>query len=90
MKNYELALILKDDEQVNDYLEKIRNLLKQNNVSVVEEDVWGRRDLAYKIKHNKTGYYVILKINAEPSIIENLNKQLLLEDFLLRHLFVRS
>jgi|YNPMSStandDraft_1061717.scaffolds.fasta_scaffold115035_2 small subunit ribosomal protein S6 len=89
MRTYEIALVLKDDEKVNENLEKIKKFLAENNVKILEENLWGRRELAYQIKHNKTGFYVILKAEIDPSAIESLNKNFLITDSILRHLFVR-
>ena len=47
-------------------------------------DVWGRRRLAYEIQKNAEGIYVVVPLNAEPATVKELNRQLGLNESVLR------
>jgi len=89
MRRYELAIIFKDKGNVDEPLNKVKELLTKNGALITDEDRWGSRELAYPIKKQNTGYYVIFTLNAEPSAIGTINKKLLLEGNVLRHLFIK-
>ncbi len=90
MVKYELVLVIKDkDNNTGESLNGIKEILKKNGIQKIEDDIWGHRDLAYPIKKNTTGFYAILTISAQPSVISQINNRLLLREDLLRHLFIK-
>ncbi|MBU1076118.1 MAG: 30S ribosomal protein S6 [Spirochaetes bacterium] len=86
MKNYELALIIKEDEKKTaDSFNRIKELLTSKNIKINKEDTWGSRKMAYPIKNETSGYYVILYITGDYQNINIVEKSLLIDDNLLRY-----
>ncbi len=50
---------------------------------------WGKRRLAYEIQHQRDGYYVLIGANAEPGVMNELGRSLLLADDVLRYKVIR-
>jgi len=90
---YELMLILKPDvseaEQKAE-VDKIKNLITDSKGEVIKEDAWGKRILAYPIKHFSEGVYHLLNFKSTPAKVKELEERLNLDDEALRFLVVRS
>ena len=72
MKKYELMYILMptlSDEELEKENEKLQKLLTDNGAQITGVNKWGRRDLAYEIKKQTKGYYVVVELNAEGAIV---------------------
>ena len=68
MKKYEIMYILKpelDAEATKAEIASLQNILETNGSKVVDVNEWGLRTLAYEIKKEKKGYYVVVKLEAE-------------------------
>jgi small subunit ribosomal protein S6 len=89
MNNYELMVIftpvLSDDEFKTEQ-KKYATLIKDNGGSVVAENPWGLKSLAYPIQKKTTGLYWVMEFNAPPDFNEKLKIQLLRDESVLRHL----
>lgn len=90
MRTYELVLVLKSDLKDTDR-KKLTDLVKTwlKSVKVTKEDDWGKKSLAYPIKHEVSGYYLdyILEGDTFPTDFE---KRLMTQENMLRHLLLRS
>lgn len=85
MKNYELALIIKDKEsKTAEVLNKVKEQLTSKNVKINKEDNWGSRKLAYPIKREENGYYSFLNITGDYQDISTVEKSLQINDNILR------
>ncbi|MBN1899232.1 MAG: 30S ribosomal protein S6 [Spirochaetes bacterium] len=89
MKKYELVLITKDKDNAEEVIGKVKELLKAGNAKVIKEEKWGSRKLAYPIGKQTQGFYVILNIEIPTSAIKQINKKLLINDNILRHMFIK-
>jgi small subunit ribosomal protein S6 len=90
---YELMFIVVPDlskEDTDKQLNKVRKYIKDLKGEIYHEDDWGIRNLAYIIKKYDTGYYVIFYFTSSPENIKELDKELLLDAKILRHLIVKS
>lgn len=91
-RNYQVIYILNPalgEEAVLAIAEKIR-LLVEAAATVAKVDVWGRRRLAYEIKDQKEGYYVLIDFAAETEFPKELERVLKITDGVLRYLVVRK
>ena len=92
MVAYEILLML-DPELPEDRQEEIvkraRDLVQQGGGTWVGHDVWGRRRLAYEIKHKGEGVYHLLQFDAEPGTLDEVTRVLKITDGVMRHLAVR-
>jgi small subunit ribosomal protein S6 len=87
MRHYELMVILDPDLEertVQPSLETFLNVIRQGGGTVDNIDVWGRRRLAYEINHKVEGIYAILDVTAEPASVKELDRQLNLNESVLR------
>lgn len=92
MPLYESVLIARNDisqAQVETLVEQIETLLTQDGGSIEKREFWGLRSLAYRIKKNRKGHYVLLGLNARPEQIRELERQLSLNEDVLRLLTLR-
>lgn len=68
MKKYEIMYILKsdlDDAARKAEIEKLHGYLTSAGTKITNVNEWGLRDLAYPIKKQNKGYYVVIKIECE-------------------------
>ena len=88
MRAYEVVVILDpslDERTVAPSLEKYLNGVIVNDGGTVENvDVWGRRRLAYEVKKNAEGIYAVINLTAEPKSVQELDRQLTLNESILR------
>ncbi len=87
MRHYELMVILDSDLEertVQPSLETYLNLVTQDGGSVESVDVWGRRRLAYEIDKKNEGIYAVVKLSAEPATVKELDRQLGLNESVIR------
>ena len=92
MNNYELMVIftpvLSDDEFKAEQ-KKYATLVKDNGGTVVAENPWGLKSLAYPIQKKTTGLYWVMEYTAPSDFNEKLKIQLLRDESVLRHLCTR-
>ena len=89
---YELMVILspkQTDKEIEKNLKEIKSLLTENGFDLVDEDIWGLRDLAYKIRGNSKGYYAVLNFSGEPAGVPMVQKDLLLQAGVLRSMLTK-
>ena len=65
------------------------NVVRQDGGSIENVDVWGRRRLAYEINKNAEGIYAVVTLNAEPATVQELDRQLGLNESVLRTKVIR-
>ena len=90
---YEVMVILDpttDERTVAPSLDKYLNVVRQDGGSVDNVDVWGRRRLAYEINKNNEGIYAVLTLQAEPATVKELDRQLTLNESILRTKVLRA
>ena len=92
MRHYELMVILDpelDDRTVAPSLDKLLAVVKKDGGSVDSVDIWGRRRLAYDIKKKSEGIYAVVRMSAEPATALELDRQLNLNESVLRTKLLR-
>lgn len=88
MNKYALTLILKPDLEEKVRKELLDSVAKKFG-KMEKEELWGNRDMAFKIGRQTKGYYVHYFFEAEPQNVRSLDKDLKMEEDILRHLLVR-
>jgi small subunit ribosomal protein S6 len=78
-----------DERTVAPTLDTFLNVIRTSGGSVEKVDVWGRRRLAYEIKKHAEGIYALLDLNSEPDAVKELDRQLSLQETVLRTKVVR-
>ena len=87
MRQYELMVILDpslDERTVQPSLEQFLNVIRTDGGSVEKLEVWGKRRLAYEIEKNADGIYAIVEVTCEPATVTELDRQLGLNESVLR------
>ena len=93
MRPYEIMVILDptlDERTVAPSLETFLNVIRNDGGTVDKVDIWGRRRLAYEIAKHSEGIYAVIDLNAEPATVNELDRQLKLNDSVLRTKVLRK
>ncbi|CAM3287667.1 MULTISPECIES: 30S ribosomal protein S6 [Tsukamurella] len=93
MRNYELMVILDpslDERTVAPSLETFLNVVRKDGGSIGNVDIWGKRRLAYEISKNAEGIYAVIDLTAEPATVNELDRQLKLNESVLRTKVLRQ
>lgn len=93
MHAYELMYIVRpdlDEETVQSVVDRINTVITNNGGQVDQTEKMGKRRLAYDIKGYSEGIYTVVQFHAEPTLIQELQRQLRLNDHILRHLVIRE
>jgi len=89
---YELTYVISgvvQQNQVDDIVRKVNHLVENNGGDVLEVDEWGNQRLAYEIDRKRSGYYVNMYFKAPGSLIQRLERELQINDDVLRYLTLR-
>ena len=87
MRHYEVMIILDpslDERTVSPSLDTFLNVIRTSGGSVEKVDVWGKRRLAYEILKHTEGIYALVDVNSEPDAVKELDRQLSLNETVLR------
>ena len=92
MRPYEVMIIFDptlEDDAIRAELARSTELIRSRGGNPGRVERWGRRRLAYEIRKQRDGYYVLLEADAEPAVMAELDRTLTLADPVLRHKVVR-
>jgi len=92
MRNYELGFVIHpavEQSDVTQAVDKIGQYVSASGGEVTSVDVWGRRVLAFPIRKQKEGTYVFLHAQLDPQAIQELERNLKLDEGILRYLLLR-
>lgn len=92
MPLYECVLIARNDvtqQQVEGIADGIAAQLEGDGGGVRKREYWGLRSLAYRIKKNRKGHYMLLGLDAQPASLNEMERQLRLNEDVLRFLTLR-
>ena len=92
MRHYELMVILDpelDERTVPAALEKFLSVITSGGGTVDSTDVWGKRRLAYDIAKKSEGIYAVVDMHATPELASELDRQLGLNESVLRTKLIR-
>ncbi len=92
MRKYELMLILDpevEERSVAPSLDAFLSVVRNGGGTVEKVDVWGRRRLAYPIQKKSEGIYAVLDLSCEPATVQELDRQLGLNEAVMRTKVIR-
>ena len=92
MRRYELMVILDPDLEertVAPSLETYLKIIKESGGRVDKLDIWGKRRMAFEIQKKSEGIYAVVDMHCEPAAIKELDRQLNLNEAVLRTKVVR-
>jgi small subunit ribosomal protein S6 len=92
MRIYEELFILKPDateDEMDQVVEQVRQVITSGGGSVDKLEKWGLRKLAYRIRKQHEGYYVLVQFNSSPEAVKEIERRLRVSDLVLKFLTVR-
>jgi small subunit ribosomal protein S6 len=92
VRPYEVAIILDatlDDTIIRQTTDGILEFVRSKDGKTGRVDRWGRRAFAYEMKHKTEGYYLFVDVTAEPQVLADLDRMLVLSDDVIRHRIIR-
>ena len=93
LRQYEIMIILDpeiEERTVAPSLDKYLTVVKTDGGTVDKVDIWGRRRLAYDIKKKAEGIYAVVDFTASPATAKELDRQLGLNEVVLRTKVLRA
>ena len=93
LRDYEILYIVRpelDDEQLQQAVASVDRLIDNLGGARQKTDIWGRRRLAYEVKHLREGQYVLTDFQIEPGRVPEMEATLKISDTVFRHLIVRK
>ena len=92
LRQYEVMVILDpdlDERTVAPSLDTYLNVVRQSGGTVENVDVWGKHRLAYEINKKSEGIYAVVDLTAEPAAVKELDRQLSLNESVVRTKVIR-
>jgi small subunit ribosomal protein S6 len=92
MNNYELVVILSQsiaDEAKVAFAEKMKELIILNG-ELTNVDEWGKKTLAYEIKKQKEGFYILFTFTSKPDSISEIDRIIGLDESVLKHMIIKK
>lgn len=89
---YEFTYIINpvlEDDKIKEAVDKVSKLIEKNGGEIEEVDEWGLRQFAYDIDKKSTGYYVNMYFTAPAEAIASVERQLRIDDDILRYLTLK-
>jgi small subunit ribosomal protein S6 len=90
--DYEILLMLDPElpeERQTEIVTRVREAIERDGGRWDNEEPWGRRRLAYEIDKNAEGIYAVVTLQAEPATVKELDRQLTLNESVLRTKVIR-
>jgi small subunit ribosomal protein S6 len=87
LRAYDLVVIYRpatEDAVLEEEIDKVSSLVKNSGGETVEINRWGKKPLGYEIGGERTGIYVVFKFRGESSLLPEINKELGLNENVLR------
>ena len=91
LRDYELMYIVRpelDEDALQATVDSVKQLIETQGGEVVKTTSWGKRRLAYEVKHLRDGYYVIVRLRLEGANVPNIERNLRIHDTVFRHMLV--
>jgi len=93
MKNYELMLIFDpslSEGSINEELSKITSIIEKSKGKVAGTDIWGIKKLAYPLKHQENGFYVLMTFSCQTALLGELDRLNKINIKIFRHLIIKT
>ena len=91
-RHYEVMVILDptlEERTIAPSLDAFLNVVKQDGGTVEKVDVWGRRRMSFEINKHAEGIYAVVDLQASPAAVQELDRQLNLNESVLRTKVIR-
>jgi small subunit ribosomal protein S6 len=92
MRIYEELFVVRPDatdEEVDPFIEQLKNVITHAGGTLEKTDKWGVRKLAYRVLKYNEGQYILLQFNAQPETVKEIERRMRVSDFVLKFITVR-
>ena len=92
LQNYEMVYIIRpelEEDDVETRVEVVSKFITSHNGEITEVERWGRKKLAYPIRHFLEGDYVLTRFAMSPTRCKELEANLKISEDILRHLLIK-
>lgn len=93
MRKYELVFVARpdlDENALNETIQKVSNWITENSGQIDKVDQWGKRKLAYLIRKQNEGYYVLMNLTLQPAFVPQLERNLRYLEQVMRFLITQK
>ena len=93
MRDYEMMIIIDptvDERNISTFVDKLLQVVPTEGGTLEKVDIWGKRRLAYDINKRSEGIYVVVDMKATPETAQELDRQLGLNEAILRTKLLRA
>jgi len=93
MRKYEFVCIVHpdlDETAFNEAVDKVKGWISDSGGNIDKVDVWGRRKLAYSIKKQREGQYVLLHIQMDPTALPELERNMRFHEPVIRYMLTQA
>ena len=91
MRTYEIVFIIHpdlDEDNQTETINKVKGWITEINGTITKEELWGNKRLAYAIRKQREGYYVLLNAQLDPSSISELERNFRITEAIMRFLII--
>lgn len=92
-RDYEILYIVRpdvDEEQLAEAVSSVDRLIANLGGTTLKTEIWGRRRLAYEVRHFREGQYVLTDFRLDPNRVPEMEAALRIHETVFRHLIVRK
>jgi len=92
LRDYELVLIISPEvlgEKFDTVVDNVSQFIAEKGGIISDVEQWGKRRLAYPIKHCEEGNYVLTRFKLKPALSKELEANLQISEEILRHLLIK-
>ena len=93
MRQYELILVVQpdlDEDATTGVIDRVKNMITENNGQITKTDLWGSKALAYEIRDFREGYYVYMEVELTPEYVTELKQSLKYVEPMLRYIITKK
>ena len=92
-REYELMYIVRpdvDEDGMAAAVASVKSLIEGTGGTVLKTTIWGKRRLAYEVKHIRDGNYVIVRADIDPTRVREIERTLTIHETVFRHLLTSA
>lgn len=93
MNTYELILVINpqaSEAEVNEFVDKAKKILTDEKAEILNEDRLGRKKFTHNMGKHRDGFYVFMKVKADPASIKSITHNFKLQEAILRSVIFKA
>lgn len=93
MREYETIFVLRPDleeEDIEKSINRVKDVITNSDSEIIDEEIWGKKSLAYEINDYRSGHYTVLTFESDGSVINELKRNYKIMDSVIRYLVVKK